>query len=104
MTSSLVNLILFVALVITSICVAAMYFKLKRFENHHAEYNRAFAKTSEALSKAGDAIRILNQDGQQILLSLEQRIEEAREMIRALESIRSAAEGRPSHLEQRTSK
>jgi hypothetical protein len=100
MTSSLVNFILLAALIITSICVATMYFKLKRFEVHHTEYQRIFEQTSEALSTAGNAIRSLNQDGREVLQSLEQRIDEARILIRALETVCSLTEEAALRLKQ----
>ena len=100
MTSSLVNFILLAALIITSICVAMMYFKLKRFEVHHTEYKRVFEQASEALSIAGNAIRSLNHEGREVLQSLEQRIDEAKLMIRAIENINSSIEGAVPRPEQ----
>lgn len=97
MTSSLVNFILLFALIITSICVATLYFKLKRFEVHHTEYKRVFEQASEALSTAGNAIRSLNQEGREVLLSLEQRIDEAKVVIRALEDIGLSIEEAAPH-------
>ena len=100
MTSSLANFILLAALIITSICVATMYLKLKRFEVHHAEYKRIFEQTSEALLTAGNAIRTLNQDGREVLQSLEQRIDEAKIMIQALENVGSSTEETAPRLKQ----
>lgn len=84
MTSLLVNSALFLALVITSICVVTMYLKLKRLDSYHVEYKRVFDQTAEALTSAGEAIRMLNEDGKDVLQRLEQRIAEARTAISAL--------------------
>ncbi|MFC4173641.1 hypothetical protein ACFOYU_16520 [Microvirga sp. GCM10011540] len=86
MMSSLVNAVLFLALVMTSVCVLIMYRKLKSFEAHQSEYKRAFGQTSDALRAAGNAVQTFSTEGREILSALEERIEEARAVIAELEA------------------
>ena len=82
--SSLVSLILFVALVATSICVVTMYRKLKQLEAYHAEYRLMVDQTSHALSSASEAVRSFNSEGRDILQALGSRIEEAQAVMAQL--------------------
>ncbi|RDI50420.1 hypothetical protein [Microvirga subterranea] len=84
MMSSLVNLVLFAALVITSLCVLAMYRKLKRFDASQAEYKRLFQEASVALGTAGDAVRAFGTEGKEVADALGARIDEAREVLAQL--------------------
>jgi hypothetical protein len=84
--SSLVNAILFLALVLTSICVVTMYFKLKRLDAYHAEYKRIFEQTSVALGSASEAVKSFNAEGRELLGALGVRIEEARTLLSELEA------------------
>ncbi|MCB5177721.1 hypothetical protein [Microvirga lenta] len=86
MMSSLVNAVLFIALVMTSVCVLLMYRKLKSFEAHQSEYKRAFSQTSEALKAAGNAVQTFSSEGRGVLSALESKIEEARSVIAELEA------------------
>lgn len=81
MMSSLVNLVLFAALVITSLCVLAMYRKLKRFDAYQAEYKRLFSEASTALNSAGEAVRTFGKDGKEVADTLGDRIDEARAVL-----------------------
>jgi len=87
MMSSLVNTILFLALVITSLCVLAMYRKLKRLDAYHAEYKRIFDQTADALGSANDAVRTITTDGREILEELGIRIDEAKKIIAELKAV-----------------
>jgi hypothetical protein len=91
--SSLVNIILFLALVLTSVCVLTMYFKLKRLDAYHAEYKLIFDQTAEALGSARDAMRAFNAEGKDVLSALGTRIEEARSILSELESARGNPAG-----------
>jgi len=89
--SSLANIILFVALVITSAMVALMYRKLKRLDQYHADYQRIFDKTGEALLGAQKAVASLGSEGQETLAMLGERIEEAREVSKRLDVLTQSA-------------
>lgn len=98
--SSLVSLILFLALVATSICVLAMYRKLKQLESYHAEYKLIFDQSAHALGSAGEALRSFNTEGRDVLQALGARIEEARTVMEQL----SAATQAPGLLGATTSR
>ena len=82
--SSLVSIVLFLALVATSICVLAMYRKLKQLESYHAEYKLIFDQSAHALGSAGEALRSFNTEGREVLQALGARIEEARSVMAQL--------------------
>lgn len=84
--SSLVNLVLFLALIATSLCVLAMYRKLKRFDAYQTEYKRLFDQTSVALNSAGDAVRTFGTEGREVVEALGSKIDEARGVLAELEA------------------
>ena len=91
MMSSLANVILFVALVTTSAMVAVMYRKLKRLDQYHAEYQRIFDKTGEALMAAQNAVASFGAEGRETLTMLGERIEEGRRTAETLEALTRTA-------------
>jgi hypothetical protein len=91
MTSSLANIILFAALVVTSAMVALMYRKLKHLDRYHADYQRIFDKTGEALIGAQNAVSSFGSEGRETLTLLGARIEEAREVAKQLEALTHSA-------------
>lgn len=85
--SSLANIILFIALVITSAMVALMYRKLKRLDQYHADYQRIFDQTGAALVGAQNAVASFGSEGRETLTLLGERIEEARAVANELEKL-----------------
>ena len=85
--SSLANLILFLALVTTSIMVAVMYVKLKKLDRYHAEYQQIFDRTGEALKGAQAAVMSFGAEGKETLAMLGARIEEAKAVATQLETL-----------------
>jgi dTDP-4-amino-4,6-dideoxygalactose transaminase len=85
--SSLANLILFLALVTTSIMVAVMYVKLKKLDRYHAEYQQIFDRTGEALKGAQAAVMSFGAEGKETLALLGARIEEAKAVATQLETL-----------------
>jgi len=83
--SSLANIILFLALVTTSIMVAVMYVKLRKLDRYHAEYQQIFDRTGEALKGAQTAVMSFGTEGKETLAMLGARIEEARAVAAQLE-------------------
>jgi Na+-transporting NADH:ubiquinone oxidoreductase subunit NqrC len=85
--SSLANVILFLALVTTSIMVAVMYVKLKKLDRYHAEYQQIFDRTGEALKGAQTAVVSFGSEGKETLAMLGARIEEAKAVATQLETL-----------------
>jgi Na+-transporting NADH:ubiquinone oxidoreductase subunit NqrC len=85
--SSLANVILFLALVTTSIMVAVMYVKLKKLDRYHAEYQQIFDRTGEALKGAQTAVMSFGAEGKETLAMLGTRIEEAKAVAMQLETL-----------------
>ena len=94
--TSLVNAVLFAALVLTSVIVVAMYRKLKQLDAYHAEYKLVFDRTAEALGSAGEAVNSFKTEGRELLEALGARIEEARAVMTDLEALTRAAERAPT--------
>ena len=85
--SSLANVILFLALVTTSIMVAVMYVKLKKLDRYHAEYQQIFDRTGDALKGAQTAVMSFGAEGKETLALLGSRIEEAKAVAAQLEAL-----------------
>src|ERR1700741_824768 len=88
MITYLIDGVLLLALLFTSLRVGAMYRELKRLRGYQAEYVEVFGNTSRAADHIGDAIRHLSREGRAVLERLEGRIEEARDLMRQLEDAR----------------
>ncbi len=85
--SSLANIILFLALVTTSVMVAVMYVKLKKLDRYHAEYQQIFDRTGDALKGAQTAVTSFGAEGKETLALLGSRIEEAKAVAAQLETL-----------------
>jgi hypothetical protein len=93
MISYLIDGVLLMALLLTSLRVGAMYRELKLLRRHQAEYLEVIGNTSRAADHIGDAVRHLSRQGRTILEGLEARMEEARALTARLEAaMRSPAE------------
>jgi hypothetical protein len=90
MTSYLVDGVLLLALVLTSLRVASMHRELKRLRAYHGEYRQVFSETSDALGGIEGAIRSLNGEGRAALEALGERIDEARALAARLEAMAAA--------------
>ncbi len=86
MTSYPVDIILLIALMITTTCVILVYRKLKELEAHQADYQRVLAESATALVSAHQAVALLNTDGRELLFSLSGKIEQAHEAIAEMDS------------------
>lgn len=89
--SSLVNGVLFLALVLTSVIVVTLYLKLKKLDAYHAEYKLVFDQTAEALGSAREAVRSFSTEGRELLEALSARIDEARAVLVELEAATAEA-------------
>jgi hypothetical protein len=81
MTFSPAELVLLVALVLTSACVMLMYRKLETLSASQVDYRRALVDSARALDAAHDEVAALNRDGQNVVLSLCLKINEAQALL-----------------------
>ncbi|MCF3932478.1 hypothetical protein L1787_03490 [Acuticoccus sp. M5D2P5] len=78
MISSIIDFVLLSALAATSGSVLLMYRRLRRFDALQGQAAKEFARSSEALDRARDAIRALQADGGNMAVTLAARLNEAR--------------------------
>jgi hypothetical protein len=86
MTSYVIDAVLFVALLLTSLRVGAMYRELKRLRGYQIQYIEVFGQTSRAADTIGEAVRHLGGEGRDVLERLEAVIEEGRRLAARLEA------------------
>ncbi|WP_321503964.1 hypothetical protein [Breoghania sp.] len=87
MISYLVDAVLMVALVITSVKIVAMYRELKRLGSYHADYQRIFDQTTLALDGIEVSIQEINVRGTQVLNALGSRMDDARGIIADIDGL-----------------
>lgn len=97
MTSSLVDLVLLAALVLTSACVLSLYRKLKRLDRYHSDFQKSLARSVDALSEARTAVQNFNLDGRELAGALDERIAEARAVLAELDRRRAEVEEPPAN-------
>lgn len=108
MTSFPVDVVLLLALVVTSTVVVMLYLKLRQLSASQLEYERALNETAAALDTAREAITVLNREGRSIIVTLGTKIDEAQGLIGELErrqypvSTPRAGTGRPVSYERRS--
>ncbi len=78
MTFYLGEIVLFMALLLTSLQVLRMRSELKRMRAYHAEFNRVFDQTETALTAIQATVRDLHASGRAVVDELGQRIDTAR--------------------------
>ncbi|MBJ3778673.1 hypothetical protein [Acuticoccus mangrovi] len=78
MISSIIDFVLLSALAATSGCVLLMYRRLQRFDALQGVAAKEFARSSEALDRAREAIQDLQADGGDMAVALASRLNEAR--------------------------
>lgn len=81
MISSIVDLVLLAALAGTSGAVLMMYRRLQRFDALQGQAAKEFARSSEALDRAREAMMKLQDDGGEMAVTLAGRLNEARLVI-----------------------
>ncbi len=79
MISYLIDGFLLFALLVTTWRVVVMYQQLKKLSGYHEEYQKIFDQTTEAMDNVGLSLQEIRVRGEEILNSLGQRIDEARE-------------------------
>lgn len=87
MISYLIDGLLLIALLVTSLRMVSMHRELRRVSGYHADYQRIFDQTALALDGIEVSIQEINVKGSQILNALGQRIDEAREIIADIDTM-----------------
>ena len=80
MMSHVIDGVLLLALLLTSLRVGAMYRELKRLRGYQSQYVEVFGETSRAADHIGEAVRHSANEGRDVLERLEALMEEAREL------------------------
>lgn len=86
MTFYVIDAVLFLALLLTSLRVGTMYRELKRLRGYQVQYIEVFGQTSRAADTIGEAVRQLGGEGRDVLERLEAVIEEGRRLAARLEA------------------
>ncbi|MET0721372.1 MAG: hypothetical protein ABWY64_11140 [Tardiphaga sp.] len=90
MVSYLVDLILFAALLFTSIRVTKMHRELVKLRAHQGEFTVVVGKTAETVDDMVLLVREFSADGRQIVQALGDKIDEARKAVAEIDT-RTAA-------------
>lgn len=86
MMSYVIDGVLLMALILTSLRVGAMYRELKRLRTYQSQYVEVFGETSRAADHIGEAVRHLGKEGRDLLERLGASIEDGRELVTRLEA------------------
>lgn len=100
MISSLVDVALWAALVVTSGSVLFLHRRLKRFGSEVAGYRDALADASSALRMAGLAVATLNSEGKDTAVALAGKIEAAEAAAAELDELRRKIEAAGETIRQ----
>lgn len=86
MASYLVDLILLVALLVTSVRVTKMHRELVRLRSSQGDFAFVLGKTNEAVDDMTTMVREFSADGRQLVNALGNKIDEARQAIMDMEA------------------
>jgi hypothetical protein len=86
MTFYLVESVLFVALLVTSLSVLQMYREIRRLRNDQATFLATVAETSRMFEALDGTLQDVRRDGLQVAVRLEAGIDEGRTLIAQLET------------------
>lgn len=92
MTYYLGEVVLFLALVLTSLQVLRMRSELKRMRAYHAEFQIVFGQTEAALGAIQATVRDLQVGGRDVIEELGLRIDAGRRLLGELKAARPLAE------------
>jgi hypothetical protein len=101
MTFYLVESVLFVALLVTSVSVLQMYREIRRLRNDQAVFLGAIEDTNRTFDGLKGTLLEISRDGLQVAQRLEAQVAEGRAMIEQLEAVRRGWTG-PSREESAT--
>ncbi|UGV28717.1 hypothetical protein E0H22_25575 [Rhodopseudomonas boonkerdii] len=86
MISSIVDIVLFVALLFTSFRVTTMHRELVRLRAHQGEFTHVLGKTNETVDDMVVMVREFSADGRQMVHALGDKIDEARRAIAEIDA------------------
>jgi hypothetical protein len=98
MISAIVDGVLLLALVVTTIRMLQMHKDLRRLGSYHEDYQRIFDQTALALDGIEVSIQEINVKGAQILNALGNRMDDARELIAEIDALTREAKRQQSVL------
>lgn len=98
MISAIVDGVLLVALVATTVRMLTMHRELKHLGTYHEDYQRIFDQTALALDGIEVSIQELNVKGAQILNALGSRMDDARDLIAEIDGLTREAKRQQSVL------
>ena len=98
MISAIVDGVLLVALVATTVRMLYMHRELRRLSMYHADYQRIFDQTALALDGIEVSIQEINVKGAQILNALGNRMDDARDLIAEIDGLTREAKRQQSVL------
>ena len=87
MISAIVDGVLLLALVATTVRMLTMHRELRRLGSYHEDYQRIFDQTALALDGIEVSIQEINVKGAQILNALGNRMDDARELIAEIDGL-----------------
>jgi len=94
--SSIVNVVLFVALLLTTASVVQMYRKLTKLDRLHTDYERILSDTAVALDAARTAVIAFHAEGRDTVAQLGRQIDEARRLIGEIDARRGTSAAPPA--------
>ncbi|WP_349368582.1 hypothetical protein [Salinarimonas sp.] len=97
---SLLDLVLIVALLATAAYAVGLRREFRRFRAYNEEYAAVLAQTGRAMEGVERAVDSVQTEGARVLAALGERIEEAREVVSRLETVRAAAPGAAAAAEE----
>ena len=86
MISSIVDIVLFVALLFTSFRVTKMHRELVRLRADQGEFTQVLSKTNETVDDMVVMVREFSADGRQMVTALGDKIDEARRTIAEIDA------------------
>ncbi|MHA7772919.1 hypothetical protein [Roseibium sp. M-1] len=98
MISAIVDGVLLIALVATTVRMLIMHRELRRLGTFHEDYQRIFDQTALALDGIEVSIQEINVKGAQILNALGSRMDDARELIAEIDGLTREAKRQQSVL------
>jgi ABC-type transporter Mla subunit MlaD len=98
MISAIVDGVLLLALVATTVRMLTMHRELRRLGSYHEDYQRIFDQTALALDGIEVSIQEINVKGAQILNALGNRMDDARELIAEIDGLTREAKRQQSVL------
>ncbi|GAB4531150.1 MAG: hypothetical protein Tsb0019_32890 [Roseibium sp.] len=98
MISAIVDGVLLLALVATTVRMLTMHRELRRLSSYHADYQRIFDQTALALDGIEVSIQEINVKSAQLLNALGSRMDDARELIAEIDALTREAKRQQSVL------